>query len=172
MEAYVHGVSTRKVDDLVAALGIGCRDQQERGQPELRRARRGGGHLPRPTARAHELPVRLPRRDGAPRGAFWTAFLIRTIFAQPDALAVSEQLDEIVDKLEPCFPVAAAMLAEAKADVTAFGGFPVSHWRKIWSTHPLERVNKEIKRRTDVVGIVPNEAAITRLGRGGPARDP
>jgi len=88
---------------------------------------------------------------------------IRTIFAQPDALAVAEQLDEIVDKLRPRFPVAATMLAEAKADVTAFGAFPVSHWRKIWSTNPLERVNKEVKRRTDVVGIFPNEAAITRL---------
>jgi putative transposase len=88
---------------------------------------------------------------------------IRTVFAQPDAAAVAEQLDEIVTRLEPRFPVAAAMLAEAKADVTAFTGFPVSHWKKIWSTNPLERVNKEIKRRTDVVGIFPNEAAVTRL---------
>ncbi len=69
---------------------------------------------------------------------------IRTVFAQPDAVTVSEQLDEIVAKLEPRFPVAAAMLAAAKADVTAFTAFPVSHWRKIWSTNPLERVNKEI----------------------------
>jgi len=88
---------------------------------------------------------------------------IRTVFAQPDAAAVDEQLDEIVARLEPRFPVAAAMLAEAKTDLTAFTGFPVSHWKKIWSTNPLERVNKEIKRRTDVVGIFPNEAAVTRL---------
>ena len=88
---------------------------------------------------------------------------IRTIWAQPDAAAVADQLDEIVAKLEPRFPVVAAMLVEAKADVTAFAAFPFSHWRKIWSTNPLERVNKEIKRRTDVVGIFPNEAAVTRL---------
>jgi transposase-like protein len=88
---------------------------------------------------------------------------IRTIFAQPDAAAVRSQLDEVAAKLEPRFPAVAAMLAEASADVTAFTSFPVGHWKKIWSTNPLERVNKEIKRRTDVVGIFPNEAAILRL---------
>jgi putative transposase len=56
---------------------------------------------------------------------------IRTVFAQPDAVAVAEQLDEIVTRLEPRFPVAAAMLAEAKSDVTAFTSFPVSNWKKI-----------------------------------------
>jgi transposase-like protein len=88
---------------------------------------------------------------------------IRTIWAQPDAAAVRAQLDEVAAKLEPRFPAVAAMLLEAKTDLTAFAAFPVSHWPKIWSTNPLERVNKEIKRRTDVVGIFPNEAAITRL---------
>ncbi len=88
---------------------------------------------------------------------------IRTIFAQPDAAAVRDQLDEIAERLTPRFPAVAAMLVAAKEDVTAFTAFPVSHWRKVWSTNPLERVNKEIKRRTDVVGIFPGEAAITRL---------
>ena len=89
--------------------------------------------------------------------------LIRTIWSQPDAAAVREQLDEVATRLEPRFPAVAAMLTEAKADLTAFAAFPLRHWKKIWSTNPLERVNKEIKRRTDVVGIFPNEAAVTRL---------
>jgi len=89
--------------------------------------------------------------------------VIRTIFAQPDAASVRAQLDEVVTKLAPRFPTVAAMLADAKEDVLAFAAFPVAHWQKIWSTNPLERVNKEIKRRTDVVGIFPNEAAVTRL---------
>jgi len=69
---------------------------------------------------------------------------IRTIFAQPDATAVSDQLDEIAERLTPRFPGVAAMLVAAKEDVTAFSAFPISHWRKVWSTNPLERVNKEI----------------------------
>jgi putative transposase len=77
---------------------------------------------------------------------------------QPDAGAMREQLDE---KLEPRFPVVAAMLAEAKEDVIAFGAFPVSHWRKICSTNPIERVNKEIERR--IVGIFPDKTAVLPL---------
>ena len=55
------------------------------------------------------------------------------------------------------------MLEEAKEDLLAFTGFPIKHWRQIWSTNPLERVNKEIQRRTDVVGVFPNPAALLRL---------
>jgi putative transposase len=259
MEAYVHGVSTRKVDDLVTALGIDTgisKSEVSRICSELDLVvsafrDRPLGHAAFPYVfldatyvKAHDGPSVVSKAiviaTGVTRtgdrevlglavgdsedGAFWTAFLrslrargltgvrlvisdaheglraaigavllgaawqrcrvhflrnvlaripkgsaemvlaaIRTIFAQPDAAAVAEQLDEIVARLEPRFPVAAAMLAEAKTDVTAFTGFPVSHWKKIWSTNPLERVNKEVKRRTDVVGIFPNEAAVTRL---------
>ncbi len=249
MEAYVHGVSTRKVDDLVTALGIDAgisKSEVSRICGELDTVvatfrDRPLGHTRFPyvfldatyvkahdgasvvskaivvatgvTAKGDREVLGLAVGDSED-GAFWTAFLrslrarglggvrlvisdaheglkaaigavllgaawqrcrvhflrnvltripkgsaemvlaaIRTIFAQPDAAAVRDQLDEIAAKLEPRFPVVAAMLAEAKEDVTAFTAFPVGHWRKIWSTNPLERVNKEIKRRTDVVGI-------------------
>jgi transposase-like protein len=259
MEAYVHGVSTRKVDDLVVALGIDAgisKSEVSRICAELDRVvatfrERRLDHVRFPyvfldatyvkahagasvvskaiviatgvTAKGDREVLGLAVGDSE-EGAFWTAFLrslrarglggvklvisdaheglkgalgavligaawqrcrvhfmrnvlsriprasaemvlaaIRTIFAQPDAVSVREQLGEIVDKLTPRFPAVAAMLAEAREEVTAFTAFPVSHWRKIWSTNPLERVNKEIKRRTDVVGIFPNEAAVTRL---------
>ena len=85
---------------------------------------------------------------------------IRTVFAQPDAAAVREQLDEVVDKLEPRFPVAAAMLAEAARTCSRSRPSRSATGRRSGRTNPLERVNKEIKRRTDVVGIFPNEAAV------------
>ncbi len=88
---------------------------------------------------------------------------IRTIFAQPDAAAVAEQLDSIAAKLGRQFPAVEQMLRDAEVDITAYASFPLAHWRKIWSTNPLECVNKEIKRRTNVVGIFPNEAAAVRL---------
>ena len=259
MEAYVHGVSTRKVDDLVAALGIEAgisKSEVSRICAELDSAvgafrERRLDHIRFPYlfldatyVKAHDGPSVVSKAiviatgvaaDGhrevlglavgdSEDGAFWTAFLrslrarglagvrlvisdaheglkgaiatiflgsawqrckvhflrnvlsripkgsaemvlalIRTIWSQPDAAAVREQRDEVATRLEPRFPAVAAMLTEAKADLTAFAAFPLSHWKKIWSTNPLERVNKEIKRRTDVVGIFPNEAAVTRL---------
>lgn len=259
MEAYVHGVSTRKVDDLVAALGIDAgisKSEVSRicteldGQMAAFRGRRLD-HVRFPYVfldatyvKAHvgasvvskAIVVATGVTGAGDRevlgldvgdsedGAFWTEFLrslrrrglagvrlvisdaheglkgaisavftgaawqrcrvhflrnvlaripkaqaqmvlaaIRTIWAQPDAVMVGEQLDEIADKLERRFPVVARMLVEAKVDITAFAAFPFSHWHKIWSTNPLERVNKEIKRRTDVVGIFPNETAVVRL---------
>lgn len=91
------------------------------------------------------------------------AAAIRTVFAQPDAPAVADQLDAIAGKLGRQFPAVEAMLREAATDICAFAAFPTAHWKKVWSTNPLERVNKEIKRRTNVVGIFPNEAAVLRL---------
>jgi putative transposase len=259
MEAYVHGVSTRKVDDLVAALGIDAgisKSEVSRICAELDAVvaafrDRPLGHTRFPYVfldatyvKAHEGASVVSKAiviatgvsatgdrevlglavGDSEDGAFWTAFLrslrarglagvrlvisdaheglkgaigavllnaawqrcrvhflrnvlariprgsaemvlaaVRTIWAQPDGTAVAEQLDEIAAKLTPRFPVVATMLVAAREDVLAFTAFPVSHWRKVWSTNPLERVNKEIKRRTDVVGIFPNEAAVLRL---------
>lgn len=91
------------------------------------------------------------------------AAAIRTIFAQPDAASVDAQFDRIVATLKPQFPEVADMLVDAREDLVAFSAFPLGHWRKIWSTNPLERLHREVKRRTDVVGVFPNDAAIDRL---------
>jgi transposase-like protein len=91
------------------------------------------------------------------------ASIIRTIFAQPDAQHVHQQFDEVARMLTRSHPKVAGMLEGARDDLLAFTGFPQQHWRQVWSTNPLERVNKEIKRRTDVVGTFPNPAALLRL---------
>ena len=91
------------------------------------------------------------------------AATVRTIFAQPDAPATRIQLHEVVRILETKFPKAAQLLADAEPDVLAHTGFPRAHWRKIASTNPLERINKEIKRRSNVVGIFPDDASVIRL---------
>ena len=259
MEAYVHGVSTRKVDDLVKALGVGSgisRSEVSRICAELDRdldgfRNRRLDHIgfPYVFADATYLKGRVRGRVvsravvvatgvtstgdrevlGVEVGdtedqAFWAAFLkglrsrglsgvqlvisdhhlglkaaiesvfigaawqrcrvhfmrnllarvpkgsaemvaaaVRTIFAQPDATHVRSQLDEVTRMLEGQFPDVAQLLTDAAEDLLAFCGFPQSHWRKIWSTNPLERLNAEIKRRTKVVGIFPNDASIARL---------
>jgi transposase-like protein len=93
----------------------------------------------------------------------WLLTLLRTIFDQPDAAEVRAQFDRVVAALEAKFPTAAAHLAEARDDLLAFTAFPRECWRQIWSNNPQERLNKEIRRRTDVVGIFPNREAILRL---------
>jgi transposase-like protein len=259
MEAYVHGVSTRKVDDVVAALGIDAgvsRSEVSRICAELDRhvaafRERPLDHVRFPYVfldatyvKAHEgasvvskaIVVATGVTERGDRevlglavgdsedGAFWTAFLrslrarglsgvrlvisdaheglksairsvllgaawqrcrvhflrnvlgqvpkasaqmvlavIRTIFVQPDATSVRAQLDEVIERLAARFPRVSTMLADAREDLLAFSAFPQPHWSKVWSTNPLERVNKEIKRRTDVVGIFPDEAAVLRL---------
>ena len=88
---------------------------------------------------------------------------VKTIFAHTDPVEVAAQWDRVADTLADSFPKVAAMMAEAKTDVLAFTAFPQSHWQKIWSNNPIERLNKEIKRRADVVEIFPNPAAFLRL---------
>lgn len=99
-----------------------------------------------------------------PKGAqSLVAVTIRTVFAQPDATGAREQWRRVADGFRPRFPRFAALLDEAEADLLAYAAFPAAHWRQIWSNNPLERLNKEVKRRTDVVGIFPNERAVIRL---------
>jgi len=259
MEAYVHGTSTRKVDDLVRALGVEAgisKSEVSRICAELDGEvgafrSRSLAHIAFPYlfVDATYLKARVDGRmvsravviatgvtaDGGREvlgldvgdsedGAFWTAFLrslkarglagvqlvvsdahtslkaaiaavmagacwqrcrvhflrnvlarvpkgsaemvaaaIRTIFTQPTGAEVTDQVDKVAAMLAPKFPQVATMLVDATADLTAFAHFPPAHWAKIWSTNPLERVNKEIKRRTNVVGIFPNDAAVLRL---------
>ena len=259
MEAYVHGVSTRKVDDLVAALGLESgisKSEVSRICAELDEQlgafrSRSLAHIEFPYVflDATYLKGRVNHQvvsravvvatgvsmDGhrevlgcavgdSEDGAFWTEFLrslrarglagvrlvisdqhlglkaaveavmvgsawqrcrvhfmrnvltrvkrnnthmviaaIQTIFAQPDARAVREQFERIVATLDDQFPDVATMLTDAKEDLLAFSAFPEAHWRKVWSTNPLERLHREIKRRTDVVGVFPNDASVERL---------
>jgi transposase-like protein len=259
MEAYLHGVSTRKVDDLVKALGADsgisksevsriCADLDEEVSA-FRDRSLADVEFPYVFLDATYCKARINRRvvsqavviatgvtrDGrrevlgfdvgdSENGAFWTAFLrglkarglhgvqlvisdaheglkaaigsvllgaawqrcrvhfmrnvlarvpkghgemaaaaIRTVFAQPDAAHVHEQFDTIAVMLGRQLPVVETMMLEAKDDLLAFTTFPPAHWRKVWSTNPLERLNKEVKRRTDVVGVFPNPAALLRL---------
>jgi len=85
--------------------------------------------------------------------------LVRTIFEQPDAASVHAQHRHVVEALEAKFPRAAAHLDDARDDILAFTAFPREVWRQIWSNNPQERLNKEIRRRTDVVGIFPDRPA-------------
>jgi putative transposase len=93
----------------------------------------------------------------------WVSTLVRTIFEQPDAKSVRAQHAHVVQALEAKIPAAAAHLDEARDDILAFTAFPHEVWRQIWSNNPQERLNKEIRRRTDVVGIFPDRGAIIRL---------
>ena len=106
-----------------------------------------------------DILTHVPRHAAAMVAAF-----VRTIFAQPDDAAARAQLHAVAERLATSFPKAAEVLLAAEDDVLAYLACPREHWTKIWSTNPLERVNRELARRNDVVGIFPNRDALLRLG--------
>ena len=91
------------------------------------------------------------------------AATIRTVFAQPEPEMARQAWRQVADGFRPRYPKLATLLDDAETDVLAYLAFPPEHWRQIWSNNPLERLNREVKRRTDVAGIFPNDAAILRL---------
>ena len=93
----------------------------------------------------------------------WVATLLRTVFEQPDEQAVRAQMAHVIAALDEKFPKAAEHLEHAREDLLAFAAYPREVWRQVWSNNPQERLNKEIRRRTDVVGIFPDRNAIIRL---------
>ena len=93
----------------------------------------------------------------------WVKALLHSVYDQPDTDAVHAQFDRVVDALTDKLPAVAEHLETARADILAFTAFPKEIWRQIWSNNPNERLNREIRRRTDVVGIFPDRASLTRL---------
>jgi putative transposase len=118
----------------------------------------GAGRQRRRVQPVRDALAKVPGAD-----AEMVAAGLRTIFARPSAEAVHAQFDRIVATLEARFPAVAGMLLDAREDLLAFCAFPVWHRRTIWSTNPLERLHRELERRTDVVGVSPDDAAIERL---------
>ena len=93
----------------------------------------------------------------------WVRALLHSVYDQPDAASVHAQFDRVLDVLADKLPKVAEHLEAARADVLAFTAFPKEVWRQIWSNNPSERLNREIRRRTDVVGIFPDRDALIRL---------
>ena len=111
--------------------------------------------------RVHFMRNALAR---VPRGAqSMVAAAIRTIFTQPDKDSARDQIRRVSDSLQSRFAKVSELLDGAEDDLLAFMDFPREHWRQLSTTNPLERVNREIKRRTNVVGIFPNREAVIRL---------
>ena len=104
------------------------------------------------------LLARIPHRDKQA-----VADAVRLIFDQPSHQSAADQLHQLVEKMDPIYPKAAKLLLEAETDILAYKTFPNKHWRRIHSTNMLERLNREIKRRTKVVGVFPDQPSVIRL---------
>ena len=102
--------------------------------------------------------------DATPKSAWgWVRALLHSVYDQPDAASVHAQFSRVLDALDGKLPAVAAHLDAARPDILAFTAFPKAIWRQIWSNNPQERLNREIRRRTDVVGIFPGRDALIRL---------
>jgi putative transposase len=102
--------------------------------------------------------------SATPKSAWgWVKALLHSVYDQPDAEAVHAQFDRVLDTLHDKLPQVAEHLDAARADILAFTAFPKAIWRQIWSNNPQERLNREIRRRTDLVGIFPDRQALIRL---------
>jgi transposase-like protein len=152
--AFLRGLKERGL----AGVQLVISDQHAGLVAALRRVFQGAAHQRCRVHFARNLLALVPKSHKD-----MVAAVFRTIFAQPDPQTVSATWDTVRDQLARTFHKIGPLMDDAKAEVLAFTAFPRSHWAKIWSTNPLERVNKEIKRRSRVVGIFPNEAAVIRL---------
>jgi len=109
-------------------------------------------------------PLRSEPDAVTPKSSWgWVKALLHSVYDQPDTEAVHAQFDRIIETLAEKLPAVAEHLENARADLLAFTTFPKEIWRQIWSNNPNERLNREIRRRTDVVEIFPNRQAIIRL---------
>ena len=142
----------------LAGVRLVISDQHAGLVAALRRVFQGASHQRCRVHFARNLLALVPRSH-----TDMVAAVFRTIFAQPDPDAVSGTWDQVRDQLAAMFPKVGPLMDDAKAEVLAFTSFPRAHWQKLWSTNPLERINKEIKRRSRVVGIFPNQASVIRL---------
>jgi putative transposase len=152
--AFLTGLKKRGL----AGVKLVISDQHSGLVAALRRALQGVSHQRCRVHFVRNLLAHVPRAQ-----VDMVAAVFRTIFAQPDPESMATTWDQVRDQLAARFPKIGPLMDDAKVEVLAFNAFPRAHWRKIWSTNPLERLNKEIKRRARVVGIFPNEAAVIRL---------
>jgi putative transposase len=157
-EAFWRGFLTGLKQRGLAGVKLVVSDQHAGLVKGLRRCFQGAAHQRCRVHFARNLLAHVPKSH-----ADMVAAVFRTIFAQPDTNTVAATWDEVHDQLAERFPKIGPLMDEAKTEVLAFSAFPRAHWTKIWSTNPLERVNKEIKRRSRVVGIFPNPDAVIRL---------
>jgi putative transposase len=157
-EVFWRGFLTALKKRGLAGVRLVISDQHSGLVAALKRAFQGVAHQRCRVHFARNLLALVPKTH-----TDMVAAVFRTIFAQPDPKAVAATWDEVRGQLAGRFPKIGALMDGAKVEVLAFTAFPRAHWPKIWSTNPLERVNKEIKRRARVVGIFPNDAAVIRL---------